>query len=241
MELSELVKQYREGGAYQRNKLISKTLTGFKFKLLRRMVKRAYLHYAYFSSIAFHDHRDSAYFKKLLGWAIVERSGVLDEERRAALERHRRTHLEKGPDKNADPDTSILDLGIKADKEDSMKTKKKNKVSVTNTEKIKKKTVTSKPGGRKFSADAKITVLAKGNPKRPKTAAFARFELYDKSKTVGDFLAAGGLPADLSWDTRHKFISIDNSSGGSRKIKTTKVKKTTESTEEVKPSETVDQ
>lgn len=60
----------------------------------------------------------------------------------------------------------------------------------------------------RFSGDSTITVLAGENPKQKGSAAHERFELYKNGMTVDQFLAAGGLRADLSWDTRKGFVSI---------------------------------
>ena len=73
------------------------------------------------------------------------------------------------------------------------------------------KTKTSKKtNGRAapFAHDARITVLAKDNPKRESSAAHKVFGLYRKHRTVGDFLKAGGTTAHLRWDSKHGFIRI---------------------------------
>jgi hypothetical protein len=54
-----------------------------------------------------------------------------------------------------------------------------------------------------------ITVLVTDNPKRVGSAARERFVLYRSGMTVGQFLAAGGLRADISWDVDHHFITFD--------------------------------
>lgn len=54
----------------------------------------------------------------------------------------------------------------------------------------------------------KIRVLVKDNPKRPSSASFGRFELYKTCKTTDEFLAAGGLSADLRYDVEHEFIEL---------------------------------
>ena len=59
------------------------------------------------------------------------------------------------------------------------------------------------PDGRR------ITVLAPTNPKRPGSAAHARFALYRTGMTVAEFVAAGGRAVDLNWDVPHKFIRVD--------------------------------
>jgi len=79
------------------------------------------------------------------------------------------------------------------------------------TKKTAKKAAKAKPepsGNSKFSPDAKITVLAEKNPKREGGEAHKRFELYRNGMTVAKALEAGVLRMDLSWDTRHSFISI---------------------------------
>lgn len=60
-----------------------------------------------------------------------------------------------------------------------------------------------------YNTDFKIVRLVAGNPKRG--ASRARFDLYfDQAvKTVGDFLARGGLRADLQWDIERGFIALD--------------------------------
>jgi hypothetical protein len=54
----------------------------------------------------------------------------------------------------------------------------------------------------------KIRLLVKSNPKRPSSASFGRFELYTTCKTTDEFLAAGGLSADLRYDVEHEFIEL---------------------------------
>ena len=59
-----------------------------------------------------------------------------------------------------------------------------------------------------YSDDSVITVLV-ANPKRPNTASYDRFALYTVGITVGEFIAKGGRRADLAWDAKHAFISVD--------------------------------
>ena len=62
--------------------------------------------------------------------------------------------------------------------------------------------------GRKsaFNDDMKIKVLAKENPKR--AGAAARFALYKDGMSVGEYIKAGGLMADVRWDVKQGFISV---------------------------------
>lgn len=65
-------------------------------------------------------------------------------------------------------------------------------------------------------ASPRITMLVKGNPKRPGSSSYDRFELLRRSKTVEDYrravLATGGTETsvrrDLAWDSAHGFIQI---------------------------------
>lgn len=43
-----------------------------------------------------------------------------------------------------------------------------------------------------YPNDARIVLVKKKNPHRPKTLAFKSFELYRKAPTVGDFVKRGG-------------------------------------------------
>lgn len=61
----------------------------------------------------------------------------------------------------------------------------------------------------KFTDAQKIKLLVRENPKKPGSAAHERFKHYFEADTVGDFLAAGGQRADLSWDTRKGFIEVE--------------------------------
>ena len=60
-----------------------------------------------------------------------------------------------------------------------------------------------------YSNDARIRVLVSENPKRPGTASYDRFNLYNSSETVGQFLENGGTKGDLDWDTKKGFIVIE--------------------------------
>ena len=67
----------------------------------------------------------------------------------------------------------------------------------------------SEPKARgKRIENQKIRLLVKSNPKRPSSASFGRFELYTTNKTTDEFLAAGGLSADLRYDVEHEFIEL---------------------------------
>ena len=69
--------------------------------------------------------------------------------------------------------------------------------------------------GRKcpFDLKAKIKVISKFNPKRPGSKASEEFKLYAGSKTVGDFISAGGTSNTLRWDSDHGFIKIGRQGG----------------------------
>lgn len=62
------------------------------------------------------------------------------------------------------------------------------------------------PRAKPHAASAQITLVAETNPKRGKSAA--RFAIYRTGMTVAEFLAEGGLRADLAWDAEHGYISV---------------------------------
>lgn len=64
--------------------------------------------------------------------------------------------------------------------------------------------------GRKgaFDEGQKIKVLVKDNPKRQGTASYETFELLKKSKTVGEFFAAGGGSHNLHWNIERGYIEV---------------------------------
>jgi hypothetical protein len=59
-----------------------------------------------------------------------------------------------------------------------------------------------------YDPEAKITVLAKENPRRPGTHGHKVFASYSRLKTVGKVIEAGGKVADLKWDEDHESIKI---------------------------------
>lgn len=54
----------------------------------------------------------------------------------------------------------------------------------------------------------KLVLLEKSNPKRAETRAFNIYGLYKTSKTVGDFLDAGGTMSDIRYDSEKGFIKV---------------------------------
>ena len=61
---------------------------------------------------------------------------------------------------------------------------------------------------RLFKDDQKITILAKGNPKREGSDSHKIFGLYKKGMTVRQALDAGVRTGDLKWDKDKGFIDI---------------------------------
>lgn len=69
--------------------------------------------------------------------------------------------------------------------------------------------VAARPGRRPEYADHDVvSSVVEENPKKQGSAAHDRFALYRKDMTVGEYIAAGGIRADLVWDVEHKFITI---------------------------------
>ncbi len=59
-----------------------------------------------------------------------------------------------------------------------------------------------------FPLDAKIAVLAEGNPKKKGSAAAKRFEGYTGAETVGDALKNGVKYADIAYDVGRSHIKV---------------------------------
>lgn len=80
----------------------------------------------------------------------------------------------------------------------------------TKVAKVKKSGDAAAPSTRlRVNLDAKITAIQE-NPKRAGSGAHARYALYKAGMTVGEFLKAGGIPADVHWDLKQKFIKLEN-------------------------------
>lgn len=87
------------------------------------------------------------------------------------------------------------------------KSKKAKKAKAKKAEKVQEKKAAGRPSSR-APLDGVIKVVRAKNPKRPGSAAHARFDLYKPGMTVDEFLAAGGWRADISWDLRQGFIEV---------------------------------
>ena len=55
----------------------------------------------------------------------------------------------------------------------------------------------------------KIKLLVKENPKREGTAAYDKFALYKTSKTVAEFIEAGGSLSAIKYDSEKQFIEVN--------------------------------
>lgn len=56
--------------------------------------------------------------------------------------------------------------------------------------------------------DPRIVATVKDNPKKPSSKSFVRYALYTPGISVKDFIAAGGLKADVKYDMEHGFITL---------------------------------
>ncbi len=69
-----------------------------------------------------------------------------------------------------------------------------------------------KPRTSRFSElyprDAAVKVLVDANPKRSGSKSAERFDHYFKSKTIGEFLDAGGRYDDVAYDVGRKHIAV---------------------------------
>jgi hypothetical protein len=71
-----------------------------------------------------------------------------------------------------------------------------------------KATKATKSARKAFNVDAKITLLAKENPKLKGSACFKRFAKYRSGMKVEAALTAGLRRDDLRWDVAHGFIRV---------------------------------
>jgi len=100
--------------------------------------------------------------------------------------------------------------GDKEEADMAAKTKSKRKSAGRGVKKTSARARSSDTKRARISDDAKITVLAAENPKKPGSEAFKRFEKYRTGSKVSTTLANGVTRADLSWDRAHGFIAIEN-------------------------------
>lgn len=62
--------------------------------------------------------------------------------------------------------------------------------------------------GKKWSPTDRIVLLVPVNPKKPGSAAYDRFALYEPNMTVEAARAAGIRAEDLVWDQKKGFIAL---------------------------------
>lgn len=103
-------------------------------------------------------------------------------------------------------EVAVKSTGFNVKKPVTAPTKKSTTPTKTAITDIISKPLTKMVGG--FKPDAKITVIAKENPRRPGTHGHKIFESYKKLKTVSAVLAAGGKIADIKWDIEHDSIKV---------------------------------
>lgn len=64
----------------------------------------------------------------------------------------------------------------------------------------------------KRSDTRKIAWVSEKNPKKPGSAAHAKFALYRVGMTIDEFVSAGGTLADVKWDTERSFVKLEDAS-----------------------------
>lgn len=115
----------------------------------------------------------------------------------------------------------------KDEKKETEKPKEKKATKVEKKKVVKKKGKVDKKKKTKSNnkksrgprvVDGKITLIEKTNPKREKSKAWKRYELYRKHKTIAGYLEAGGKRSSLRYDEKHGYIKTSG-------IKTTKDEK----------------
>lgn len=64
-------------------------------------------------------------------------------------------------------------------------------------------------GPRGMDKEATISLLVEANPKKPSSASYARFDLYEDGMTVAQAIEAGITTADIKYDIAKGFISVE--------------------------------
>lgn len=153
----ELINEYRNPS--KRWRVIQYDLKGMRMKMLRKMV-----HYFYAKHKVPERHNDRMFMFKLVAWAIIERSKVLEDYQINALLRHRKALLEKGPlpdDQLAlSSDTSGLNRKRRKER-DRMNDMAKKETAAKETKKVEKKEKAAKEkvikiAGKEFPANHKF-------------------------------------------------------------------------------------
>lgn len=88
-------------------------------------------------------------------------------------------------------------------------TKKESKQEEQGTEGVSAEKKKGRRGSPKFSPTSVVNLRVEENPKRKNSKSYDRFELYEDGMTVAEATEAGVLYADLEWDFKHGFISVD--------------------------------
>ena len=114
---------------------------------------------------------------------------------------------------SSDPE-KICDI-IRRDRKLTLTERKIMTKDATNTKPATEKAAA--PQARKFPGTMKITLLAdaegtpygpKNNPKRESTKSHTRFAIYTNGMTVDEYIAKGGVYADIPYDVTKKFIKV---------------------------------
>lgn len=125
--IKELAKEYATTSGNGRQKIVNEVIPEHDLEDLQTAVK------GYYGKKVASEHKDRKFLAKLVAWAVVESSNLLDKDAMVALDRHRKTHLEKGPD--LDVGKVDKESGATKGKEKAMKTiSKKGKTTETATE-----------------------------------------------------------------------------------------------------------
>lgn len=131
---------------------------------------------------------------------------LTDEELNERRQEHTIVNGEDSPSK-ASPEVTRAQVAAGIGKES--KAKKKAPAKAGKKAKGPVKPDKAKPGRKTtYPGDSVITVLVKGNPKRPGTTGYDHFALYKSGMSVSAALAAGITRPDLTWDVNKGYIKI---------------------------------
>ncbi len=154
--IKELAKEYATISGSGRQKIVNEEIQEHDLEDLQSTVR------SYYGKKVATEHKDKKFLAKLVAWAVVETSSLLDKEAMAVLDRHRKTHLEKGPDLDAGKED---ESGKTSKKEKAMKTvSKKGKKDKATAGKTETTTTAKKKKTPTFAFTSGKYVIAKDAP-----------------------------------------------------------------------------
>lgn len=173
-----LAKDYADTSGSGRQKIVNEEIPEHDLDDLQAAVK------GYYGKKVAIEHKDKKFLSKLVSWAVVESSKMLDKDAMMALDRHRKTHLEKGPD---------LDVGKVDEESGKTKDKEKGMKTVSKKGKAAPEKKAEKKVDKKKSTEGSVFNTRAGGPVFPDTILTLKGKnpLTGQRTQLGDLLKKG--------------------------------------------------